>query len=157
MPVEDNATVTIEDARLIFTNFEGKEAMYNTKGERNFGLLLPEPLASQMAEDGWAVKTLKGRDEEGNEDPEVTGDPWISVNVKFAVKPPHVVLIASGPRTKLDEKNIDILDHMDIETVDVVIRAYNWTVNGKSGTKAYLKTMFVTIKEDDLERKYGPT
>lgn len=151
MPVEDNATITLENARLIFLNFEGKEGMYNQKGERNFGLILPPELAQQMLADGWNVKELRAREEEEGEEP----TPWISVNVKFSVKPPRIVLLSSGGRTTLDEKNVEILDSMDIKTVDLVIRAYNWTVNNKSGTKAYLKTMFVTIEEDALEQKYG--
>lgn len=149
MPVEDNATFTVEDARLIFTNFEGKEGMYNRKGDRNFGLILTPELAARLAEDGWNVKELQPREE--GDDPM----PWISVEVKFSVKPPRVVLLSSSGRTSLDEDTIEVLDTMDIKTVDVVVRAYNWEVNGKSGTKAYLKTMFVTIEEDALEQKYG--
>jgi hypothetical protein len=37
------------------------------------------------------------------------------------------------------------------------VRPYAWDVNGKTGVKAYLKTLFVTIDEDALELKYGQT
>jgi hypothetical protein len=47
------------------------------------------------------------------------------------------------------------LDWADIRTCDLIARAYEWTVNGKTGVKAYLQSMFITIEEDALERKYA--
>lgn len=150
MPKElDN--VTIEDARLIFKNFKGQEGPMNREGDRNFCVLLDDDVAAAMRDDGWNIKTLKPR--EGDEDPEE--QPYVNVSVRFGGRPPRIMLLSSNSRTQLDEESVDVLDWIDIRLVDLVIRPYEWTVNGASGVKAYLKTMFVTIEEDDLDLKYA--
>jgi hypothetical protein len=64
-------------------------------------------------------------------------------------------MLTSRGKTNLDEDMVDILDWADVVKADVIIRPYEWEVNGKSGVKAYLQSIYVTIEEDDLERKYG--
>jgi hypothetical protein len=142
-------TFMIEDARIIFRNFTGKEDKYNREGDRNFAVVLPEEVAEQMLSDGWNVRYLEPR-EEGDEP-----TAYISVAVNFNNRPPRVVLLTSTTRTQLDERSIEVLDWSDIQTADLIARGYDWTVNGKSGTKAYLQSLFVTIEEDALERKYA--
>jgi hypothetical protein len=66
-----------------------------------------------------------------------------------------VVLVTSGSRTTLDESTIEMLDYADITNVDLIVRPYTWQVNSKTGIKAYVKTMFVTIEEDALVKKYS--
>lgn len=144
-----DGTVLIEDARLIFLNFAGKETEYNREGDRNFGVILPEDVARQMEADGWNIKWLKAR-EEGDVDV-----PWVQVSVSFKHKPPKVVMVTSRNRTILDEDTIEMLDYADIAKVDLILNPYSWTVRDASGVKAYLKTMFVTIEEDELELKYA--
>jgi hypothetical protein len=147
--MDDVKTFMIEDAQIIFRNFSGKEGQYNREGDRNFCVVLDDKTAKQMIKDGWNIKYLAARDE-GEID-----TPYIQVAVKFENRPPRVVMITSTARTHLGEDAVEILDWADIKTADLIARGYEWTVNGKSGVKAYLQSLFVTIEEDALERKYA--
>lgn len=149
MSRESDGTVVIENARIIFRNFTGKEGQLNREGDRNFAVLLEPELAKEMAADGWNVRMLKPR-EEGDEP-----TPYIPVAVSFKVRPPRIVQVTSRGRTDLGEHECEILDWVDIANVDLILRPYEWLVNGKTGVKAYLKTIFVTINEDPLELKYA--
>jgi hypothetical protein len=148
---EENKTFMIEDARLLFRNFSGEKSQYNQNGARTFAAVLDPDVAEAMLKDGWNVKYLKEREEGEGE------TPYIPIEVKYKVKPPRITLITSKGRTPLGEDEVGILDWVDIETCDLIGRAYNWYIEatGKSGIKAYLQTMFVTIREDALERKYA--
>lgn len=148
MAPNDN-TVVMEGVRIIFRNFAGKEGQYNRAGDRNFSVLLDEKTAASMSRDGWNVKVLKAR-EEGDED-----QAYLQVAVNFKGRPPRVVMITSRGRTNLDEDQVEILDWADIRNVDLIVRPYEWVVNGKSGVKAYLQSIYVTIEEDALELKYA--
>lgn len=148
-PSRNDLNVVMEDVRIVFRNFAGKEGMYNREGDRNFAVLLDEDVAEKMAKDGWNVKWLKAR-EEGEEE-----QPYLQVSVNFKGRPPRIVMITSRGRTNLGEDECELLDWADIRTVDLIVRPYEWMVNGKSGIKAYLQSIFVTIEEDPLELKYA--
>lgn len=152
--MSQNNTVLMEGVRIIFRNFEGKEGPYNKKGDKNFGVILPPDIAEQMLADGWNVKYLKPREEDEAEGEEPT--PWLPVKVAYdRGRPPRVVLITSRGRTNLDEQTVETLDYADITNVDLIVNPYSWEVQGKSGISAYLQSMYVTIEEDALERKYA--
>ena len=147
----NDGTVLMEGVRIVFRNFAGKEDQYNREGDRNFAVLLDEETAKAMSEDGWNIKWLKPReDDEGEEE-----QAYLPVSLRFDVFPPNVTLVTSGSRTKLDESTIEMLDFADITNVDLIVRPYTWQVNAKTGIKAYVKTMFVTIDEDELVKKYA--
>lgn len=147
-------TVIMENVQIIFRNFEGKEGQYNRAGDRNFGVLLAEDVAQAMAEDGWNVKRLKVREDE--EDPDAIPQPWLSISVGFDKgKPPRVCMITSRGKTHLTEETVEQLDWVDMQNVDLIIAPYHWDVNGNQGVKAYLRSIYVTIEEDELERKYA--
>lgn len=148
MAGNDN-NVVMEGVRIVFRNFAGKEGMYNREGDRNFAVLLDDPVAEAMAKDGWNVKWLKAKEEGESE------QAYLQVSVNFKGRPPHVVMITSRGRTSLGEDEIEVLDWADIRSTDLIVRPYEWSVNGKSGVKAYLKSIFITIEEDALELKYA--
>ena len=141
--------ITIEGARLVFRNFEGKEGKFNNAGKRNFCVLLDDELAHTLQDDGWNIKWLQPREED--DEPQA----YIQVAVSFGVVPPKIVLVTSAGKQALDEKNINILDWVEIANADVIIRPYNWEMNGKTGVKAYVKALYVTAEEDEFERKYA--
>lgn len=143
--------ITLEDARIIFRNFSGKEGQYNREGDRNFAVVLEPSKADELQDMGWNVKFLKPN--EGYEEDEPTA--YIPVSVSYKHRAPKIVLVSSNAQTILDEEAVDILDSVDIRTVDLILTPYHWSVNGKSGIKAYLKTMYVVINEDELELKYA--
>jgi hypothetical protein len=145
----DDKNVTMEGVRIIFRNFSGKEGQYNREGDRNFAVLLDEKTAKAMEKDGFNVKVLQPR-EEGDEP-----QPYLPVAVNFKGRPPRVVMITSRGRTNLDEESVGALDYADIINVDLIVRPYEWAVSGKSGVKAYLQSIYVTIQEDALELKYA--
>ena len=148
------ANITIKDAKMIFRNFSGKQTDFNEKGNRNFGVLLDDDLAEDLENDGWNVKRLKPREDSERPDYE---QPWLPVKVKFDPYSPIVVLITSAGKCKLDEETVSQLDWTRMKTVDLIIRPYNYPArNGRpAGVSAYLKSIYVTVNEDELEEKYA--
>lgn len=142
--------ISIENAKIGFRNFSGNPGKYNPPGRRNFCVFFDTESGNKLKEDGWNIRWAKSRDED--DDP----TPFLQVAVSYSNPKllPEVLLVTSKGKTSLDEETIDRLDRVEIINVDVKIRPYNWEVNNKQGVKAYLSKIFVTIDEDDLEKKY---
>lgn len=153
MPRQDNSVV-MENVQIIFRNFAGKEGQYNREGDRNFAVLLDPETASAMEADGWNVKQLRPREADEGEE-QLAGAFYLPVSVSYKGRPPRVVLVTTRGRTNLDEDSIEMLDWADIVNVDLIVNPYAWTVAEKSGVKAYLQSIYVTIEEDPLEIKYN--
>lgn len=140
----------IDNARIIFKNFEGRGDKFNREGDRNFSLLIEDPdTADAMIKEGWNVKIKEGRDED--EGPFMR----LPVKVKFTDYGPRVYLNSAGNVTELDEESIACLDNIDIESVDMDIRPYDWEVNGKTGRTAYLQSMNVVQRIDRFAARYA--
>ena len=140
----------IDDARIIFKNFEGRGDKFNREGDRNFSILIEDPnTAEAMKREGWNVKIKEGRD------PDEGPFMRLPVKVKFTDYGPTVYLNSAGNVVKLNEESIGCLDNIEIETVNMDIRPYDWEVNGTTGRPAYLQSMEVVQRIDRFAAKYG--
>ena len=146
--------LNLEGAVIGFRNFEGREGAYNKAGMRSFAVFLNRETALDLQAQGWNVKFPK---EHENTDPDMgEKNPYLQVTVAFENFPPNVFLISgNNPPTRLEEQEVAMLDWAELETVDLVIRPYTWSVNGKTGVKAYLKAGYFTIVTDQFQHKYG--
>lgn len=139
-----NENVTIDDVQIgrgSYRNFSGVKTEYNKAGNRQFSVFLPRETAEIMMEQGWFIKQKPPR-REGEDD-----QFQLDVAVGFGQYPPVIKLVSyDGKESYLTEESVGILDATDIERADLEIRPYNWEVNGKTGTKAYVRSLTVKAK-----------
>lgn len=145
-----NNILQIEDARIIYRNFSGVGSKYNREGDRNFAVIIPnQEICDQLIEEGWNVKIKPPRDDD--ESPFM----YLPVKIKFNNRGPGVYLVSGKNVQKLSEETIDILDEIDISSVDMDLRGYDWEVNGKTGRSAYLQAINVIQNIDRFGAKYA--
>lgn len=136
--------VQIDGARITYKNFRGEGSQFNRAGDRNFAIIIPSrEIADALTAEGWNVRIKEARTEEEDD------FMYLPVKVKFNERGP-ICYLRSGKNTiKLSEDTIHKLDEILIENVDLDIRPYDWTVNGKTGRSAYLEAIEVTQKVVD--------
>lgn len=148
--MERNNKLAIDNARIIFKNFTGKDDKFGREGDRSFSIVIEDDaLAEQLTNDGWNVKPLTPRD------PDEKVNHFIKVKISFKVRPPKIWLLTNHKRTLLDEDTIATLQYARIENADVVVSPWRWEVNGKTGIAAYLETLYVKIEDDPFADKYA--
>ena len=128
----------IDDARIVYRNFSGTGSKFNREGDRNFAVVIPDQdVVDELVNRGWNVKIKPPRDEDD------TPFMFLPVKIKFNERGPKVYLQSGDKTVELDEESIDCLDDVDILSVDLDIRPYDWEVNGKQGRTAYLQSIHV--------------
>lgn len=139
----------IDDARIIYRNFAGAPSKYNREGDRNFAVVIPnEEIKDALIEDGWNVKVKPPRDEDD------TPFMYLPVKVKYNERGPVVYLESGKAVNKLDEESVCCLDDIDIASVYLDIRPFDWEVNDKTGRAAYLQSARVIQKVDRFAAMY---
>lgn len=143
--------IKIENARIVFRNLSGKPDKFNPQGgKRSFSVVIEDPeFANELKREGWNIKQF-------NPSPDSDEEPahFISVKVSYNNIPPHIYLCTSKNKTLLNEDTIGQLDYAEISNVDIVITPYQYEMSGRSGISAYVKTMYVTVVEDEFASKY---
>ena len=140
----------IDGRDILFRNFEGRGDKFNREGDRNFSLRFRDPvLADEVAKDGWNIRIKPARDED--EDDFMR----LPIKVKFSDYGPKVYLWSGNNRVELDEESIGCLDSIEIDHVNMDVRPYNWTVNGRDGRTAYLQVLEVFQRTNRFEERYN--
>lgn len=145
----------INNARITFRNFRGEGGMYNKEGDRNFALLIPDmELAEQLQEDknrygaGWNVK-IKAPREDGDS-PFI----YLPIRVKFNDRGPKIYLESAGRKRELTEETVEMLDYIDILSVDMDIRPYDDEMNGRPFRSAYLQALWVVQDTNRFDERF---
>lgn len=143
------------DARIFWRNFAGAATNQTPEGKRSFCVVIPEEAVDKLSAEGWNVKIAKPT-EEGKKMGE-TGTPYLNVKVNYSNDrhKPLVYMITGNKKTALNEDTILLLDTAEIARVDLVINPSKYDVMGRKGISAYLKKMYVTIVEDELDKMYA--
>lgn len=151
MKVESvRGVLQIEDARIIYRNFGGEASKYNREGDRNFAVIIPnQEICDQLTAEGWNVKIKPPRDEDD------TPFMFLPVKVKFNNRGPNIYIQSAGNVKRLTEETVGMLDEIDIQSVDMDLRPYDWEVNGKEGRSAYLQAMNVIQNIDRFGAQYA--
>lgn len=149
-------TIALDNSRICHRHFTDRPDDFHREGQRDFSVIIDdESVADELIAQGWPVKKRPGREE---------GDPpfmFMPVKVKFGRDEsmkwidPTVLLQTGAKMVKLDEGSIGILDSIDIESVDLEVRAYDWTLkSGKSGRSAELHGMKIVQRLDRFGSEY---
>lgn len=142
--------VQIDDARIIYRNFSGAPSQFNREGDRNFAVVIPDQeIADALIEQGWNVKIKPPREDQD------TPFMFLSVKIKFNDRGPNVYLKTGHALNKLTEETVGMLDDVDIVSVDLDIRPFDWEINGKTGRTAYLHSMQVTQQIDRFAAQFA--
>ena len=145
----------IDDARIIYRNFAGAASQFNREGDRNFSIVIPDQeMADALVNEGWNVK-IKAPREDGDV-PFMT----LPVKVKFNDRGPNVYLQTGNRMNRLDEDSIACLDQIDIVSVDLDVRPYDWvlyegTKDEKRGRSAYLQSIKVVQDVDRFASRFA--
>nr|DAR94957.1 MAG TPA: hypothetical protein [Caudoviricetes sp.] len=149
----NQSQITLENVRIIYPNFAGRESDYNTKGSREFAVALDPSLAEELASQGLNVK-FPSEDKANrpaylpvtlSNGPDV--QPWISI-----------VLVNQGNGTIVnngDANQIAMLDEVVAGALtNIIINPYNWAAAGRTGIKAYVNKVYIYI--DDIDPALAP-
>lgn len=141
--------IEFDDIRIIRRNFRGEKGQYNREGARNFCIVLTPDEAAELESRGFKPRIKPSRE---NPDDLYC---FIPVTVSYLNFPPKIYRIVGDEMTLMTEASVGVLDSSDILKVDCVVNCRRWEVNGASGIKLYVNSMYVVVEEDAFAARYA--
>ena len=146
-----NGDLTIVHGITVFpTNFSGEaDGRYNTNHSRLVNIVVPDPIAQRLAEEGWNVQEFVDKN---------TGDVILNhiqvvvdddKNDMEGVALRSIIKLCTEydgvkTKTRLDRTNVGLLDSMDISDITCVIHPFYW--NGVNA-KGHVRSMTIVASE----------
>jgi hypothetical protein len=142
----------VENANITwaFSHFDGREDTFNNEGDHNFTIIIDdEQEARRLMDEGWNIRTMEGREE---------GDPpeyLLKVKISFRFSAPAIFFLKGERRYRADEVDLVDIKRATCEQLDVIIQPSPWVHGRDSGISAYVKEMYVKIKESRFAERYA--
>lgn len=149
-----NGDLSIENAVILWTNFEGRPTKFGGEGKRTFNLALSEDMAEELSVEGWNVRCKDPREE--GDDPLYYTEIVVNMECKY---PPKVVVYSdfngNKKAVRMTEETIKELDRIDIDNVDLIIHPFEHN-RGEYKYKGYANAIHVTqAVTNDFGGKYA--
>lgn len=141
--------ITIKNSSVAYKNFRGIGGDYNNEGDRNFNVVIDETTARELKNAGYNIRVQPGR-KEGDDDRYL-----LKINVSYRFVEPNIYVIEDGTRVKITEDTVGRLDGANIDFVDLSFTPSHWKKGAREGVAAYLKTMYVYLQVDELDREWN--
>lgn len=138
-------------------NFRGERVKYNDRGNRTCLLILDRDQAEKsgfksvtdfvdyLRSENWKVGVFPVR--EGEDEP----DAFMQVNAIYnEYEHPNIYLKNAKGSVLLDENSVGEIDYADIANVDCILYLNYWKYDGSEGFNNRIKSMEVTILEDEI-------
>lgn len=153
--MSDRIQLTIKNARLAFPNLAGSPTKYNKEGgKKTFCVILDEQTGNRLSKDGWNIKWFKVREGEEKEPRRAFMEVVVNYNAR---RGPQIIMLIENektPGTYLTEDTVILLDHAEIVSADMILNGFRWTEEEMPNLKPYLHKMYVTIRQDELDKMH---
>ncbi len=142
----------LEDVQVkwSFSHFDGRAGTFNDEGDHNFTIILDPEFAETLLEvpDGWNVKKYQPADE--TEPPEYT----LSVKISYRFEAPKIFFIRGDRKYKANQEDLGDIRRSSAEKINIVVTPSRWVNGNRTGVSAYLREMYVTIRESRFADEY---
>lgn len=142
----------IENANIkwAFSHFDGREDTFNNEGDHNFTLVIDdEQEAQRLIAEGWNIRRMDPREE---------GDPpeyLLKVKISYRYEAPPIFFLKGERKYRADEVDLVDIKRSTCEQLDVIVTPKPWVHGRDSGVSAYVKEMYVKIKESRFAERYA--